>query len=292
VQWGAKSRLQRFWDIRAALNFIGGGTGSSLLVWASVGLLAGYPYFAAALTGLAFVAGGLFMVWLEIGKPWRAFNLMFRPQTSWMTREGIVALFLFATGTIAVLFDPDFRLPVNTPSPLFPAFMTACLGLAFLYCQIRILHSARGLPAWREPRVMTLVALSGLVEGLGIYMLVLTISGGVPVFIAPVALTLIIARGYVWHTYITALTRSGAPQATISALFAMRGSLLIFGHVLPVVLITLFLVLPGPATPLLALAGIAATLGGWQFKAVLVTKAAYIPEYSIPAAPIRGQPGC
>ncbi len=100
MQWGATSRLQRFWDIRAALNFIGGGTGSSLLVWASVGLLAGCPYFAAGLTGLAFVAGGLFMVWLEIGKPWRAFNLLFRPQTSWMTREGIVALFLFATGAI------------------------------------------------------------------------------------------------------------------------------------------------------------------------------------------------
>lgn len=291
MQWGATSRLQRFWDIRAALNFIGGGTGSSLLVWASVGLLAGYPYFAAALTGLAFVAGGLFMVWLEIGKPWRAINLLFRPQTSWMTREGIVALFLFAAGAIAVLFDADFRLPINTPSPLVPAFVTACLGLAFLYCQIRILHSARGLPAWREPKAMSLVALSGLTEGLGIYMLVITISGAVPLFIAPFALTLIIARGIVWHTYIAALTHSGAPQPTLSALLAMRRSFLIIGHALPAVLIALYFVWPGPATPLLVLAGIAATLGGWQLKAVLLTRAAYIPKYSIPAAPIRGQPG-
>ncbi len=292
MQWGATSRLQRFWDIRAALNFIGGGTGSSLLIWATVGLLAGYPYFAAALTGLVFVAGGLFMVWLEIGKPWRAFNLLFRPQTSWMTREGIVALFLFSAGAVAVLFDADFTLPINTPSPVVPAFVAACLGLAFLYCQIRILHSARGLPAWREPRAMSLVALSGLVEGLGIYMLVTTVYGAVPAFIAPVALTLVIARGFVWHTYIAALTRTGAPQPTIAALLAMRRSLRIFGHVLPAVLIAMYLVWPGPATPLLALAGVAATLSGWQLKSVLVTRAAYIPEYSIPAAPIRGQPGC
>ncbi len=181
--------------------------------------------------------------------------------------------------------------PIDTPSPVAPAFMTACLGLAFLYCQIRILHSARGLPAWREPKAMSLVALSGLTEGLGIYMLVTTISGAVPVFIAPVALTLLIARGIVWHRYIVALTRSGAPQPTMSALLAMRGSFLIIGHALPAVLIALYFVWPGPATPLLALAGIAATLGGWQLKSALVTRAAYIPEYSIPAAPVRGQPG-
>jgi phenylacetyl-CoA:acceptor oxidoreductase subunit 2 len=103
VQWGAASRLQRFWDLRAACNFIGGGTGCGLLFWAAIGLAGGLPYFPAALIGLMFVGAGLFMVWLEIGKPWRAFNLFFRPQTSWMTREGIVSLPLFATGAIAVL---------------------------------------------------------------------------------------------------------------------------------------------------------------------------------------------
>jgi len=254
--------------------------------------LAGYPYFEAALAGLAFVAVGLFMVWLEIGKPWRAFNLLFRPQTSWMTREGIVALFLFSAGAIAVLFDANFRLPIKIPSPVIPAFVTACLGLAFLYCQVRILHSARGLPAWREPRAMSLVAMSGLTEGVGIYIVLTTISGSVPVFVAPVALALVIGRGFTWHAYVSALARSAAPQPTMSALLGMRRSFRNFGHVLPTVLIALYLVLPGPATPLLALAGIAATLAGWWFKAVLVTRAAYIPEYFIPAAPIRGQPGC
>lgn len=151
MQWGAASRLQRFWDLRAACNFIGGGTGCGLLLWAALGLIAGLPYFPAAGTGLVFVAAGLFMVWLEIGKPWRAFNLFFRPQTSWMTREGIVALPLFAAGAIAVLFDADVRLALNLPSPVIPATLTALLGLTFLYCQLRLMRSAQGPSLARTP---------------------------------------------------------------------------------------------------------------------------------------------
>ena len=63
---GTAHRLQSFWDARAACNFIGGGSGSSLLVWAALGLLAGLPYVPAALLGLSLVAFGLLMVWFEI----------------------------------------------------------------------------------------------------------------------------------------------------------------------------------------------------------------------------------
>ena len=62
MQWGAASRLQQFWDVRAACNFIGGGTGCGLLFWAVIGMTSGQPYFPAALIGLMFVAAGLFMV--------------------------------------------------------------------------------------------------------------------------------------------------------------------------------------------------------------------------------------
>ena len=40
----------------------------------------------------AFIGAGLTCVWLEIGRPLRAINVFFHPQTSWMTREGIVAV--------------------------------------------------------------------------------------------------------------------------------------------------------------------------------------------------------
>lgn len=291
MSWGATSRLQRFWDIRAACNFIGGGTGSSLLVWAALGLVAGLPYFPTALVGLAFVAFGLFMVWLETGKPSRAFNLFFRPQTSWMTREGMVALPLLTLGAIAVLFDAELELLPATPSPVVPAMLTAALCLVFLYCQLRILNSARGLPAWSEPRAMPLLGLSGLAEGLGLYLLLTAILGFAPVAMIIILVVLVSARAIAWHSYIAGLRLSAAPESTMAAMVAMRNGFLIAGHVLPVILLVLTYVWPNVATIFSALAGVTAALAGWWFKVVLMTRAAYIPATVVPHAPVRGRRG-
>jgi phenylacetyl-CoA:acceptor oxidoreductase subunit 2 len=291
MNWGAASRLQRLWDIRAAGNFIGGGTGSSLLFWAALGLVGGLPYFQAGLIGLMFVGAGLLLVWLEIGKPWRAFNVFFRPRTSWMTREGIVALPLFALGAIAVLFDANLGLFAVSRSPLVPALITAVLGMVFLYCQVHILHSAGGVPAWREPLAMPLVGLSGLIEGLGIYLLVTAVLGTVPIAFLIVAMALLLARMLAWRAYIAGLTRSSVPQATLTALLAIRSSFLIVGHVLPLSLIVAAIFWPDMTVLFSALAGIAAALGGWWFKIVLIVKAAFRAEFTIPIVPVRGRPG-
>jgi hypothetical protein len=71
----------------------------------------------------------------------------------------------------------------------------------------------------------------------------------------------------------------------------MHRRFLVIGHGLPVALIGLAFVWPDLTAPFVALAGITASLGGWWLKSVLVTRAAYIPKYSIPAVPVRGQPG-
>ncbi len=291
MNWGATSRLQKFWDLRAACNFIGGGTGSSLLFWAAVGLIAGLPYYPAALTGLALVGIGLFMVWLEIGKPWRAFNVFFRPQTSWMTREGIVALPLFVLGAIAILLDSGVPLPSTLSSLFVPALLAGSLSLAFLYCQLRILNSARGLPAWREPRAMPLLGLSGLTEGLGVYLLLAAIMGMVPKAMLLVLLLLLVMRTLSWRAYIAALTGSAVPESSLTTLTSIHHRFLIIGHVLPALLIVLTVTWPGMATALAALAGVVATLAGWWFKIVLVTRAAYIPASLVLHPPVRGRPG-
>ena len=88
---------QTNWDWRAAGNFIGGGTGTGLLFFATLAAGSADAYRIMALVALAFVGGGLTCVWLEIGRPLRAINVFFHPQTSWMTREGIVAVPLFLT---------------------------------------------------------------------------------------------------------------------------------------------------------------------------------------------------
>ncbi len=291
MNWGAISWLQRFWDIRAACNFIGGGGGSSLVFWAALGLAGGLPYTTAALTGMVLVGGGLFMVWLEIGKPWRALNVFFRPQTSWMTREGLVALPLFALGLLAVLIDAKVIASWATWSPIIPAMLAAIICLVFLYCQLRILNSARGLPAWREPRAMPLLGLSGLCEGLAIYLLLNALLGIVPMALLGALIILLAARAMAWHTYVAALARAATPESTMTALINMRAGFLIVGHLLPAILIVSVYAWPGMASVFLAVAGIVVTLAGWWFKVILVTKAAYIPATAIPHTPVRGRQG-
>jgi hypothetical protein len=57
------------------------------------------------------------------------------------------------------------------------------------------------------------------------------------------------------------------------------------------IFLALGIFVPGMASLLAVLAGITTTLGGWYLKVRLITKAAYIPKFTIPAAPVRGQTG-
>ena len=63
------ARLQRNWDSRAACNFIGGGSGTGLLLAGAAAFATGWPYIAAGILAAALIGFGLSMVWLEIGRP-------------------------------------------------------------------------------------------------------------------------------------------------------------------------------------------------------------------------------
>jgi len=91
MSYGPKPWIQLHWDVRAAFNFILGGTGGGFLLFAAF-VPAGQPSSRAALLlGLALVAAGLASVWLEIGRKLRGLHVFLNPFTSWMTRESFVA---------------------------------------------------------------------------------------------------------------------------------------------------------------------------------------------------------
>ncbi len=245
------SQPQRFWDTRAACNFIGGGTGTGLLVFAAVGATVGIPYFVPGLVGLAFVGLGLMMVWFEIGKPWRAINVFFRPQTSWMSRESLAAVLLFLIGAVALAAAwPGVRLPWAMSSPVAPALLTALAGLAFLSCQLGRVYAVRGIPAWRQRMVMPLLGLTGLAEGSGLYLIFTVLMGRVLPSMLVIALGLIIARALAWQIYLMALDRSHVPQLTVVAFERIRKVFLLTGHVLPAVLIVAAFLWPEQTGPL------------------------------------------
>ncbi len=165
---------QTFWDVRAAMNFILGGMSSGLavvayLLWSSGGIpdAALSWLLVAAAVGMAV---GLLFVFAEIGRKARFLYVLRRPQSSWMTRE---------TWAVAV-FYPAVAADLLWPSPVLHA-LAALAAAAFLVCQGRILHAARGIPAWRVGLVPWMLAASGLCEGVALAAigLGLLLSGGV-----------------------------------------------------------------------------------------------------------------
>ena len=159
---------QTFWDLRAAMNFTLGGMSSGLavaawLVWALGGVPdAALPwFFAAAAAGMGV---GLLFVFAEIGRPARFLYVLRRPQSSWMTRETYAV----------VVFCPAVAADLFWPSPALHALI-AIAAAAFLFCQGRILHAGRGIPAWRHRLVPWMLSASGLYEGVALLVLGLVI---------------------------------------------------------------------------------------------------------------------
>jgi phenylacetyl-CoA:acceptor oxidoreductase subunit 2 len=267
------------WDARAAANFIGGGSGTGLLVAAATATAAtGAAYRPLASVALALVALGLACVWLEIGRPWRALHVFLHPQTSWMTREAIVALPLFGTGLAALWQDGGAY-----------AWVAAALGAAFLWCQAQILKAAKGIPAWRTPRVVPLIVATGLAEGAGVLALACAFPA-TQALARPVAVALavlLVLRALAWRAYRRPLA---APQAALAALdraaplFDGLGNWAAAGIAAAAAL----LVSDALAPPLAAAAGALALAGGWHLKFVLVARAAFNQGFALPRPPVRG----
>ncbi len=275
--YGPAPWLQDHWDWRAAGNFIGGGTGTGLVIAGAFAGLADLPFAPFALPALAFVAAGLTLVWLEIGKPWRAIHVFFNPKTSWMTRESLVAPLLFATALAGAFFGWPWAI-----------VLAALFATGFLYCQGRILMASKGIPAWREPRIVPLIIATGLTEGTGLFLAISAIVATPPVGAMATLFGLIALRTTAWLQYRRKLAAGGAPAGALKALDEAGRWVLGLGLALPAALLLGAAAWPAGTEGLAAAAGLAAMAGGWVMKFAIVTRAAFNQGFAIPRAPVRG----
>lgn len=275
---GGNPWLQTHWDWHVALNFLTGGAGSGLLLAAALGAIAGQSLAAPTWVGLLLVAGGLAQVSLHLGRPLRGMNVLLNPHTSWMTREAFVAGPLLAFAALAALLDSTLV-----------GVVVGLLAGAFLYCQARILKEARGIPAWREPRIVPLVVTTGLAEGLALYLLIALAAGWKDALLpAGVALlAMLMARFVVWRGYRRAL-QGHAPQEALAVLDRTEGPFAGAGHMAPLLLLGVAVGVPSAQGPLVALAALAALFAGWGAKFAIVTRAGYNQGFSIDHTPARG----
>jgi phenylacetyl-CoA:acceptor oxidoreductase subunit 2 len=269
------SQRQRHWDLRAAGNFIGGGLGTgTVIATALAAAVAGGPVRLPMAVGLACILVGLSLVLMEIGKPFRALHVFFNPNTSWMTRESMVALPLLPLIAVAVLF-----------ARLDATVIAALVAVAFLYCQARILRASKGIPAWRQAEIVPFIIATGLAEGGGLYLAI----GGRPMVAILFALAAAIAREVTWRFYSRGLAATGVPAQVTAPLTSPMVAAVRVLQVLGLVLVAAALVGGGAATALAVSGGVLAAVTGGAIKAVLVTRCAFAQGASVFHPPVRGQ---
>ena len=277
MSFGPNPWQQAHWDWRAAGNFMAGGAGAGLIVATALSGAQGRLWTGLLLAGLALVGVGLFCVWLEIGRPWRALNVFRQPQRSWMSREAIVAALLFPVTAAAAFVWPML------------VWAAAALALAFVYCQSRMLTAARGIPAWRAGIVSPLVVVTGLTEGMGLFVASAPARGiGMNALLALGVLALL--RAALWAAYrqqVMPRLAAGAREALAGA----GGVLVVAGTLLPLAALagaSVFGTRTAAAVPVAVLVGLGAALAGSWFKFVLITRAAFNQGFALQRLPVRG----
>jgi phenylacetyl-CoA:acceptor oxidoreductase subunit 2 len=272
--YGPNPWQQAHWDVRAAANFVCGGMGSGLVVAAALSGARGTALAAPMLAGTALVALGLASVFAELGRPLRAANVIRNPRTSWMSREALVAPLLVASALAAA-----FGLPALAP-------VAAALALVFVYCQGRMVHAAKGIPAWRAPLVPALFVATGLAEGFGLWWLVAAFTGVVaPPWLLGMFGLLVVVRLALFRHYRRTLAL--APRA--AAALDRAGRLLLWaGTAAPLACGAAAAAAPGASAWLAAAGGLLAAVAGAHFKGTLMLAAGHNQGFAIAHLPVRG----
>ncbi len=267
---------QTQWDARAAANFICGGAGAGLIAFAALAQPRPATGVVLTLLGALLVGIGLTAVSFELGRPWRAFNVFRNPATSWMSRESIAAVALFAAAGAVLLGIPG------------ASWIAGVIALGFVYCQSRMLQSARGIPAWRAPATMPLLVATALAEGAGLYWFAALWHRGGSTGLLLAFAALVVLRYGAWLMH----RRQLLGNARVSARLARPGRwLLVAGTLAPLALILLLASLPlsmHAQFVLAAFAGILVLATGAALKHALVLRASFNQGFALPEMPVRG----
>jgi len=187
-----------------------------------------------------------------------------------MARESVAAVVLFALA----LAGMGWRQPILVG-------LAGLAGLAFLYCQARMLRASKGIPAWRLPAISPLVILTGLSEGAALFLLLYLLTASPPNRLSSLLLALIILRACASWNYHAKLARANAARATRNTVTSMHRNMLIFGAILPVILMLTAWGVPSAALPLNSIAAALVLLSGWYLKFTLVTGGAHLQGFAL-----------
>jgi Fe-S-cluster-containing dehydrogenase component/DMSO reductase anchor subunit len=276
---GVEPSLQQHWNWKAAMNFICGGMGGGLLIAVALAGVFDAAFLPFGWPALGLIALGLGTLLLKIGRPLRAAYVLRQPRRSWMSREAWIVGALFPVAALALWSGNALALIV-----------TLVLAAAFLFSQTMILREAKGIPAWRNHNVVSLILSTALAEGSGLFLVAAAWLPDTSAVVAAAFSAVLVAllREAAWRVYIGNLRRTGAPARSLDVLQEFTPTLFVCGAVLPAILIIAGALIPIAAPLLFACAGLISAATGVALKFMLVTRASYNQGFALEHTPVRG----
>jgi sulfite dehydrogenase (quinone) subunit SoeC len=153
------------------------GAGYGLLVCSAIAAAFGWagarPLLASMALGLVMVTVGLLSSMAHLGKPSRAWRAFSQWRTSWLSREGVMALVTYVPALlVASMLLPGMLSPNAEGAPVMPntlgviaaVALVAC-ALVTVVCTAMIYASLKPIPAWRHAFVVPVYLLFSLLTG-------------------------------------------------------------------------------------------------------------------------------
>lgn len=157
------------------------GAGYGLLIWlglfASFGLLNPERWFGFVAWTLAFglITAGLLSSTLHLGRPERAWRAFSQWRSSWLSREGVLAVATYVPAGLVAFAWVFFETDDGIFSLL--ALLAALLGLATVWCTGMIYQSLTTIRAWNQTLVTPIYLALALATGAVLLNLVLELFG-------------------------------------------------------------------------------------------------------------------
>jgi DMSO reductase anchor subunit len=153
------------------------GAGYGLLICSAMAAVSGWagarPLLACMALGLAMVTIGLLSSMAHLGKPSRAWRAFSQWRTSWLSREGVMAIATYVPALlVASMLLPGMLSPNAEGAPVVPntlgmiaaSALVAC-ALVTVVCTAMIYASLKPIPAWRHAFVVPVYLLFSLLTG-------------------------------------------------------------------------------------------------------------------------------
>jgi DMSO reductase anchor subunit len=192
------------------------GAGYGLLFWAAFAALSGgipaRALLVAVLLAMLLCGAGLLASFWHLGKPLRAWRAFSQWRTSWLSREGVLAVASFvpaallAASMLPAMLDGSTHGGAPVLNVAGHAIAIALMGcaLATVYCTAMIYASLVPIPAWRHPLVVPVYLGFALLTG-GLLLATLASThgatpGGFPALLGiALALALWLAKHRYWR---------------------------------------------------------------------------------------------